>query len=639
MTNDYKENLLEYLTGNINQGVQSTTPMYTNVSIKDYDDTPLSLGMKAVRCKDGKGNYNGKDLYYSHGGNTISLVNSQDMTVIKTFTTFSSGTSLGTILNLEVDEVGNVYGLDYITVNGVVTYRIILLNNISEISKGQNDYQVILRNSYYIQGYTSDDDLSPTFETFLAKSTESSTYYFAIQDSTGTILMPSTFQINVGSSNTWTRLGEFTFINGDIEVGYIYFDTNDIPIAEYYATEMVSTDWEITKGSATGNNTPTYATIISNIMRDYYYSTISDISNFSIYLFPNYSNNFYMVLRGIRPDGNGNYMARLNVYSYDNGNITKKATYDSSSDTQANVLPHVFRGRVIDRILLLFIGQWSNSNLGKICYSLIAENSKQDYFLETDYEMQWTRLGTSRWGAYKLYDEYIINVIYRTSNTDPYKLITYKTIYNQFNYNGSQYKDKSMLVPQEGLLFDSNNSLIFARSLYNLKVYNNQTMATLNVPYNLLNNETIGIEKLFSKTGYELIENTQIINKNVYENLYINFINAITMQNKNTNEYVSNLTGASRLNQSSGKVLDYENAKATKIRVTYDDDTSYTTGASCTIDNNVGTYSIGVHVPNDKNVQSIEIISNDENTTYQTIANLNLENNKYYIITQDVYVV
>ena len=48
---------------------------------------------------------------------------------------------------------------------------------------------------------------------------------------------------------------------------------------------------------------------------------------------------------------------------------------------------------------------------------------------------------------------------------------------------------------------------------------------------------------------------------------------------------------------------------------------------------------IGIHVPNDKNISKIEIISNDELTTYQTINNLNLENNKYYIITQDVYVV
>ena len=170
MTNDYKENLLEYLTGNIAQGISSATPMYAEVTTSDYSDDPTALGSLVVRCKDGQGNYNGLDLYYSHGGNKISLVDSKDMTIIKTFTTFASGTPFGTFLNIEVDEVGNAYGLDYIVQNGVNVYRIILLNNISEIPKGYNDYQVILRNSYYVQGYDPyGDDINPQYETFLAK--------------------------------------------------------------------------------------------------------------------------------------------------------------------------------------------------------------------------------------------------------------------------------------------------------------------------------------------------------------------------------------------------------------------------------------------------------------------------------------
>ena len=283
--------------------------------------------------------------------------------------------------------------------------------------------------------------------------------------------------------------------------------------------------------------------------------------------------------------------------------------------------------------------QYKSGSVYNLCFSMVGREVKENFFIKTDIENSWSSLAIKRYWVYNLYNEYIINYINRDSHDSPYYLVTYKMVYNQNNYNGLKYKDKSMLVPTQGLLFDSDNNLVFARNLYNLKVYNNQTMATINVPNNLLNNVTISNENLYSSTSYELIDNTQTINKNVYENLYINYINAITMQNRNTNDYSYNLQGSSRLNISSGKDLDYENAKATKIRVTYDDETSYITKVSSTLVNNVYRYSIGVRVPSDTNIQKIEIISNDEVTTYQTISNLNLENNKYYVITQDVHVV
>lgn len=638
MTNDYKENLLEYLTGNIAQGISSATPMYAEVTTSDYNDDPTALGSLVVRCKDGQGNYNGLDLYYSHGGNKISLVDSKDMTIIKTFTSFASGTPFGTFLNIEVDEVGNAYGLDYIVQNGVNVYRIILLNNISEIPKGYNDYQVILRNSYYVQGYEPyGDDINPQYETFLAKSTQSATYYFALQEGTGSLIMPSLFQINVGAENTWTRLPDVLFTFGDVDIGNIYFDTNDQPIAEYIGTERRDDEWAISKATTIGDNEPTYADLVTNVIRDYYHSPISEVTNFDITLYSNYNNNFYFAIVGVIPSGS-QYVSKMDIYNYDNGNIVLLDEKISPSGG-STIAPYNIRGKVVNGLFMYLTPQYKSGSVYNLCFSMVGREVKENFFIKTDIENSWSSLAIKRYGVYNLYNEYIINYINRDSNDSPYYLVTYKMVYNQNNYNGLKYKDKKMLVPTQGLLFDSDNNLVFARNLYNLKVYNNQTMATLNVPNNLLNNVTISEENLYSSTSYELIDNTQTINKNVYENLYINFINAITMQNRNTNDYSYNLQGSSRLNISSGKDLDYENAKATKIRVTYDDNTSYTTGASSTLVNNVYRYSIGVHVPSDTNIQKIEIISNDEVTTYQTISNLNLENNKYYVITQDVHVV
>lgn len=638
MTNDYKENLLEYLTGNIAQGISSATPMYAEVTTSDYNDDPTALGSLVVRCKDGQGNYNGLDLYYSHGGNKISLVDSKDMTIIKTFTSFASGTSFGTFLNIEIDEVGNAYGLDYIVQNGVNVYRIILLNNISEIPKGYNDYQVILRNSYYVQGYEPyGDDINPQYETFLAKSTQSATYYFALQEGTGSLIMPSIFQINVGAENTWTRLPDVLFTFGDVDIGNIYFDTNDQPIAEYIGTERRDNEWAINKATTTGDSEPTYVDLVTNVIGDYYHNPISEVTNFDITLYSNYNNNFYFAIVGVIPSGS-QYVSKMDIYNYANGDIVLLDEKISPSGG-STIAPYNIRGKVVNGLFMYLTPQYKSGSVYNLCFSMVGREVKENFFIKTDIENSWSILAIKRYGIYNLYNEYIINYINRDSDTSPYYLITYKMVYNQNNYNGLEYKDKEMLVPTQGLLFDSDNNLVFARNLYNLKVYNNQTMATLNVPNNLLNNVNISKENLYSSTNYELIDNTQTINKNVYENLYINFINAITMQNRNTNDYSYNLQGSSRLNISSGKDLDYENAKATKIRVTYDDNTSYITGASSTLVNNVYRYSIGVHVPSDTNIQKIEIISNDEVTTYQTISNLNLENNKYYVITQDVHVV
>lgn len=637
MTNDYKENLLEYLTGNIAQGISSATPMYAEVTTSDYDDDPTVLGSQVVRCKDGQGNYNGLDLYYARGGNKISLVDSKDMTIIKTFTTFASGTSFGTFLNIEIDEVGNAYGLDYIVQNGANVYRIILLNNISEIPKGYNDYQVILRNSYYIQGYSASDDISPQYETFLAKSTQSATYYFALQEGTGSLIMPSTFQINVGSENTWTRLPDVLFNFGDVDIGNIYFDTNDQPIAEYIGTEIWDYDISITKATTTGTNEPDYSLIKDHVIRDLYYNPRSDVLLNYITLYANYYNNFYIVISGLVPK-DSQYASKLDIYNYNNGNITLLEEKISPSGG-STIAPYNIRGKVLNGLFMYVTPQYKSGSIYNLCFSMVSREVKENFFIKTNIENSWSSLAIKRYGVYNLYNEYIINYINRDSNDSPYYLVTYKMVYNQNNYNGTKYKDKEMLVPTQGILFDTDNNLAFARNLYNLKVYNNQTMATLNVPNNLLNNVTISKEKLYGATSYELIENAQTINKNVYENLYINFVNAISMQNQNTDEYSYNLPGATRLNISSSKDLDYESAKATKIRVTYDDNTSYITEAVNEINNNVCTYTIGIHVPSDTNIQKIEIISNDETTSYQTISSLNLENNKYYIITQDVYVV
>ena len=124
------------------------------------------------------------------------------------------------------------------------------------------------------------------------------------------------------------------------------------------------------------------------------------------------------------------------------------------------------------------------------------------------------------------------------------------------------------------------------------------------------------------------------------KDLYINYFNTLNMQNQNTSDYVDNLEGAIRINQSANKLADYDLAKATKIKITYDDDTYKMGGVDSSITNGICTYEFYVYVPDDKNIKKIDIMSEDEETIYQTIDYFpeSLLTTKTYKIQQDVRV-
>ena len=192
------------------------------------------------------------------------------------------------------------------------------------------------------------------------------------------------------------------------------------------------------------------------------------------------------------------------------------------------------------------------------------------------------------------------------------------------------------MVPTSGILYDSDGNTIFARNLYNKIVNGNITTSSLEVPNMLLNDTTISQEDLLGATNDTLVTNEDDITKNIYEDLFINFINTLTMQDQNTQEYVYNLNGATRLNVSISNTTDYTNATLNKIRINYTDNTSYVKSISpaTRISQFVYQYVFNVYVT--KAISTIELISNDTLTTYETIDGTDFEIDKAYRITQNV---
>lgn len=637
MTNDYKEDLLKYLTGNITKGSKNDTPFYTDTeTTSNTEITSIMSSISNYQINEVIDAPNGYFIAYGRYGadNTgykgFMLILDSQMNPLELLTKYNTGTDFGQFFKLRVDEQGQLYGIDHYNDN----FRVILLNNVSVKLPNQEHFVARLRNSYYLQGDVA--EIQGVLD--CVKSTASAKYFICGRDSSTELLLATEFQINVGSTNTWTNYTNSVSLAFLIYLStLIYYDENDNVVLNIYFQDDTENNpiWQV-KNNGT---TITMSKVINSL---YDYVVPNSTQLLRVDLLPVRANKFYFTVTSVFRDSL-TYLG-LRTWLYDNGETTNVfTTRSTASSTQASPPGYLYpeiKSKLVGTTPILtwcWVRDLDNPNYYDFLIAFL--DTDVPILIDTDVECDW--LGAVTKGMIAMSNTYNLYQIYFYSRKQINKwfLNKSKIVYNSNNYNGESYENQTSLEPRQGLIYDENNSLVFARNLYNKKVFSNQTISTINVPNSMLNDLTLGLKELYSSTNTKLTTDVESFTKNIYEDVYINFINSIYMENQNTDNYIDNVTGAIRLNNSSSRVLDYDDAKATKIRVTYDDDTYYITGASCTIDNNVGTYSIGIHVPNDKNVQSIEIISHDENTIYQTITNLNLENNKYYIITQDVYVV
>ena len=209
-------------------------------------------------------------------------------------------------------------------------------------------------------------------------------------------------------------------------------------------------------------------------------------------------------------------------------------------------------------------------------------------------------------------------------------------IYNENNYNGSVYFGDNMFIGNQGYIYNS-EGINFARNLYNKTIQDNKTTYSLEVPNNMLNDYPLSIQQLIGETKFTLEHNTKPITKNIYEDLIINFINAISIVNKIDEDrpiYFKN--GASRLNDSISNTKDYDDSKMTKYRINYSDNTNEI--GLLTITNvNSFKYNLSFSLQPTKQISSIDFISDDENTIYNTITPT-LELNKHYDLSVDVHI-
>lgn len=648
MTQDYKDLLLDYLTGNLTNTYSTSSAYYSNISYEDVDSSTNEIpkGTIAIPCKDSNGVDNGKTLIYTPTNNELMIVD-ENLKVLVKYDDWYTDTLFEYFLAIGIDEEGQFYGIDYNSVTD--KHRFLLMNNLSEPTKMPNgtlEYRAVLRQSYFINNYTAEDGVGWGYPTYLAKSKQSGTYYFAFTNAIGEIL-PTKLTINVGAANDWERLPSLdSLILGDqVLDNLIYFDNNDEPVAHYFVQDGVTKD--IKRYDCYGSNAITNTTIID-------WSTITssypEYSNIMAYFKAMDSEHYYLMLSMYRTQSDS-MIQKLVVFK--NGISANDKLIDESYSTfysderHIQILPSLTKNN--DLSLFYWVAYYKDSiQYDRLCYNFLPNTERNDSFLYSIYKKNIsTRKLMNQYVSFPgvLSTRFNLNkAMYVSPDTGTmYKYTTNTFVYNKDNVNVSAYEDDSgtknkTLLPNQGLVFDENNNLIFARNLYNLKAFSNKTYSILNIPNNMLNDSTISKNKLISTTNQDIVENDEAITKNIYEDLYINYFNSITMQNRNTTNYINNQEGATRLNLSTSKELDYEKAKVGKMQINYSDGTTLKGGISGTLNNGIVTYEMMFLYPSDKTITTINILSEDEKTIYQTIEMPTLTANKTYRLRQDVHV-
>ena len=655
--NEQADLLLKYFTGNLKQELPVLDISFGWESENTNDDLYNAYASlnepvlkEIIQAKNGSNE--GLGMFILYGNYVISeselgektyagfiILTDSNLNFIQLITKYDTGTELSPFAILKAAEDGTLYGCDYN--NSTSKYRFIMLNNIAVKSPQTEEYSINLRASYYFP-----DTITEMFPTSIYKNAGSSHYLIGcsgIDTHSGESCVIS-LTINVGSENEWKEYS-ISGISGLLSFLNIFgeFDSdNNATITALVQSYNTSTDkysWHIWSYEESSGSSQTYSLGITQHYSNMY-SVKSAVVN---------ANKIYLVIYSYGSETYDGTPTDLRLYyiSKQSGGTTYSAnevtheTWDAPNNAlKSKIEPTIFcdGDNVFIRMTNLSADGTQISNLiyravdGFVYgqwwfYSSFVSNPENELII---------------FGVAHEFNLYSVKYQYK----DERKSIL--QIYNEFNYNGYSYERTNALVPEMGVLLDTNKRPIFARNIFDLTINGATCTSSVEVPNTSLNGQVIYWKSLIGETLKCLCYSPDFLEKNIYETLDINFIdNLVMVNNNNTTNPIYNQLGASFLNKNI-RTDDYDGtnyalAKLSKYKVTYTDGSSEiktidTSQITLDIVNTKATIEIQELVPATKNITKIELLSNDETTTYCTLDNLGLSLNKNYSIKQDIQI-
>lgn len=641
MTEDYKKNILNYITNMVNGTAPTTDEIFAYQESIDRSKWSPYLPNSWYAFKfEGliAPNENTSNLTIIYGGyiteqatvdnaKGIIMLLDDNFIPVKTFYSFSSGTPLRYIQQMEQAEDGTFYFVDdtnYAPNQNTLSLqsqkRFVMVNNFSVINTTNNDYEVVLRKSYVLRS-----PYNILYCQYLTKNPDSS-HYVLIGRTANQRMQAIEIKINVGSPNEYTLYelsGQFNIYGG----ATAHFDTNDkLMFRIIYAINDSSNNSVMQMYKA--YNSTSYTT---NAFYTFTSTPVIQGSQWSCQVAFKDENTCYFV------NNTQTYGGILERY-------LQLLKHDFSTST-TSIIYNKYFGSAVEETLREFILIYNYN--GEIYIQFNNNTDTTNY--TADYYFQ--RLGDDTWNPILIGEAlpfvYGQRTMFVKSNFNLLQIYLYATNprratwfqylikedYNTLNYNGEPYIDYNSTVPYKAEIY-SNNSLVFARNLYNLTTNANQSNATVVVPNSYLNGIDLTSKNLLSETNSEMVLDTNTTKKNIYETLYLNFINTTNVINEDTNTNYPLAAAYITENINTGTQENCETTTVGKIRLNKNGSSEIKNIYWETIDDTHKQTTIGITMA--ESVLSIDFISNDETTIYSTIDTSNLEVGNTYNITQSL---
>lgn len=621
LTEKYKELLLKYITGKIDE--EGTSPQELvnldrkdmGVNIRDEITSRLQDERQAENVNIvGKVYSNQYENFIIYGNYYISSVAygyvcivNRKLEIISLLTQFASGTYIYPLISIRQSETGQFYGLTDGVSGSDGNFRIALFNNILSSGILTNNYEVVLRQTYIIPD-------SPNYRSTLfrqnriIKSLDSAIYYVVLHNTNSKTVIIR-FTINIQEGNKW-EVFETEYLMDSVQFDVLLDKSSGEEIFYFYGIDIMSNDnYDIYRSYQLQETLTPLNTVNLSGKTSTFLTQVFVLNKDNVYISTgiNQTTTLYKV----------NGTSLINLYSF---------SWPSSN--QSYLYLEDLNG-------IIFYKQKKTTTTGAtIEVGLMINDELNSYDTETTSDTTNSNYDYNDFYIFVQYNLVSIYIPFKSGDVSS----TYMLVadYNENNYNGLPYENINSLLPVKGrILTRYDNSMdpevawVFARNLYNKYVRNNITVSTIEVPNTLLNNIPLFYIAILGATNEYLMSNNATLQgedivKNIYETLDINFYNTIRMTDANGSENIENLEGAIKVNQSINLLLDYHNTQATKARVNFTDDTSSIVtidpSTQITIENNNANYDFIVYVPSNKSVKNCEIISYDETLVYATIT-------------------
>ena len=648
MTEEAKKNLLDYMLGKMpsESGVEEEIfQSINNLPISDWphDGTILPKGWSNFHYE-GLIQVQNNELLVLYGGykttddevrGIITILN-KDFKPLKSIYQYDSGTYLRYIQSMKQAEDNTFYAIDCpdFPIDQEWSFttsqkRFLMFNNFTQ--QINNEYVLTLQKSYifptdYFNFYCKD----------MYKDNESSNYVFTgnyLRDQNSTDfdgIRIVNLKVNVGSENEWNKWdddGQAWFYGAS----YVEFQDNNF-FCEILLTRNLLTSRNVnlwTKDfTQTSFNLKTIGTINYQAIND-----TSSYQNQSVFL---NKNEVYFILNnqhwGLSGQNGSKY---IGLYYYNNITAEFKTIYEKYlGDYDYCNLEAIFITTNNNEIYLEFndnITSTSNGTIADYYFQRLVNDEWKPILISSQQHFNYNRRALFVTNEFNLlnYISYMLN-----PQSQFWYIPNIKEIYNEANYNGYPFTDIKSLNSHSAILY-SNNNPVFARNLYNKTQNGSTTTSTIEIPNNYLNDTLVDQKDLMSKNNNVIISDTNGFTKNIYETVYLNFVNTISVVNQNEAQSVYNNAVATKLNTSINNPTDYDNLKLTKYRINYQDGTNSVSNLQATLQDD-GSYELLMTFYLSKFANTLELISEDEQTVYLSYNLANAEINKAYSFKQRV---